>query len=411
MTASPQSRSLSSEPLAWVSAAAVGLAIFAFSWALLHTGPFDNVRIVDTPVYKNYGDAMTRGEVPYRDFELEYPPGALPVFLIPEVGPDDSYDRLFDALMLLLGAATVVLVAITLAGVGAPPAALYGGVLLAALAPVLIGPVILSRFDLWPVLLVVASLAALVYERMRLGLGLLGAAVATKIFPLVLLPLGVLYIWRKRGQREALISLGVFAAVVLAIFGPFLLLAPDGVVDSITRQTDRPLQIESLGASLLLAAHRTQIYDATVVSSFGSQNLAGPLPDTFATVQTVLQALAIVTVWIVFARSDRGKEPLLIASAAAVCAFIAFGKVLSPQFLIWLLPLAPFLFLRRAYLQLGLFAAALVVTQLWFPYRYWEVANLQRTTWLVFLRDLLLVALFLTILPLIQRRRAGPRTS
>ena len=51
------------------------------------------------------------------------------------------------------------------------------------------------------------------------------------------------------------------------------------------------------------------------------------------------------------------------------------------------------------------------MTQLWFPYRYWEVANLQRTTWLVFLRDLLLVALFLTILPLIQRRRGPARTT
>ncbi len=411
MTASSQSRPLQADPLRWASAAAIGVAIFALSWALLHTGPFDNVRIIDTPVYKKYGDAMTQHQVPYRDFELEYPPGALPVFLIPEVGPDESYDKFFDALMLLLGALTVVLVAVALVGVGAPQAALYGGVLLAALTPVLIGPLVLSRFDLWPVLLVVASLAALVHERMRLGLGLLAAAVATKIFPLVLLPLALLYIVRKRGEREAFIALGVFAAVLLAIFGPFLLLSSDGVVDSITRQTDRPLQIESLGASLLLAAHRTQIYHATVVSSFGSQNLAGPLPDTFATVQTLLQALAIITVWIVFARSDRGKEPLLIASAAAVCAFIAFGKVLSPQFLVWLLPLAPFLFLRRAYLQLGLYAAALVVTQLWFPYRYWEVANLQRTAWLVFLRDLLLVALFLAILPLIQRRREPARTT
>jgi uncharacterized membrane protein len=304
-----------------------------------------------------------------------------------------------------------VLVAVALTAVDASQPALYGGVLLAALTPLLIGPLILSRFDLWPSLFVIGALAALVLERMRLGLGLLGAAVATKIFPLVLLPLALLYILRRRGEREALIALGVFAAVVLAIFGPFLLVAPDGVVDSITRQTGRPLQIESLGASLLLAAHRTQIYDATVVSSFGSQNLAGPLPDTFATAQTVLQALAIVAVWIVFARSDRGKESLLAASVAAVCAFIAFGKVLSPQFLIWLLPLAPFLFLRRAYLQLGLYAAALVVTQLWFPYRYWEVANLQRAAWLVFLRDLLLVALFLSILPLIQRRREPARTT
>ena len=38
-------------------------------------------QIVDTPVYQRYGDAIDDGQVPYRDFALEYPPGALPVFV------------------------------------------------------------------------------------------------------------------------------------------------------------------------------------------------------------------------------------------------------------------------------------------------------------------------------------------
>ncbi|MDQ5872894.1 MAG: glycosyltransferase 87 family protein, partial [Acidobacteriota bacterium] len=220
MTVTSESPLPRADPFRFMGAAAVGLVVFAFAWALLHGGPFDDVRIIDTPVYETYGDAMVRGEVPYRDFSLEYPPGALPVFLIPEAGSERSYAGLFEALMFLLGAVTVALVALTLASAGASDPLLCGGVLLTSVTPLLLGPLLLSRFDLWPAALVAAALAALVLERMRLGLGLLGAAVAVKIYPLVLLPLGILYVWRRRGRREALLCLGVFALVVVAIVGP-----------------------------------------------------------------------------------------------------------------------------------------------------------------------------------------------
>jgi uncharacterized membrane protein len=392
------------------TAAALGIVLFALSWIALHGGPFDDVRIVDTGLYEDYGDRMVAGELPYRDFSLEYPPGALLAFLAPEIWGD--YVGTFEFLMLLLGFATVAATAFTLAAAGATDRTLYAAVALTGIGPLLIGPVILSRFDLWPVVLVSASLAAFAGERSKLGFGLLGGAVAVKLYPLVLLPLAFMFAWRRWGRREASLGLGIFGGVLLAVAGPFLLLAPDGVVDSVTRQTERPLQLESLGSSILLAAHRMHVYDnAVVVTTHGSQNLFGSLPDTFATVQTLLQALAIAGVWLVFARSDRSPTSFLIASAGAVTAFVAFGKVLSPQFMIWLIPLLPLVLLRRGYLQAGLFAAALVVTQLWFPYRYWNVAHLERTVWLVLLRDGLLVVLYVSLLPLIQRAHAAPRTT
>ena len=379
------------EPALVALVAAAGVVLFVTAWLVLHTGHYDDVTITDTGVY--------------REFELEYPPGALPVFVLPSLGSEGRYDLLFDALMLVCGAAAVALVAIALAAAGAGPGALAAGVGLAAVAPLLLGPVPLTRYDLWPAALLAGALAALAAGRPRLGLGVLGLAAAAKLYPLVVLPLALLYVARARGRREALVGLGVFAAVLALVVGPFALVGWDGLVESVTRQTGRPLQLESLGAAVLLVADRMRLYEATVVTSHGSQNLVGSLPDALATWQTVAQALAVVLVWFLFARSSRGPARLLVASAAAVVAFVAFGKVLSPQFMIWLLPLVPLVVVRGGAVPLALFAGALVATQVWFPSRYWDVVALEGVVWFVLVRDVLLVALFVALLALIPRGR------
>ena len=410
MSARPRSSFPRADPLTVATAATIGIALFAISWALLHAGPFDDVAIVDTPVYQGYGDRIVGGEVPYRDFELEYPPGALPVFALPSFGAERSYDALFGLLMLTCGAGAVALAAVALGVVGVQSGSIFAAAAFAGLSPLLLGPVLLTRYDLWPALLVSAALAALVADRGRLGLGLLGAAVAAKLYAVVLLPLALVYVLRRRDARAASVSLGVFCAVLLAVFGPFAVLAPEGLLESFTRQIGRPLQLETLGAGALLAAHRLGLYDATVVSSHGSQNLAGSLPDTLATVQTVVQALAIVAVWLVFAAGRADPLRLFAAAAAAVAAFVAFGKVLSPQFLVWLLPLVPLVAGRRALAPGVLLAGSLVLTQLWFPSRYWDVVALEPVSWLVVCRGLLLVALFGVLLWATSREREAPGT-
>jgi hypothetical protein len=143
-----------------------------------------------------------------------------------------------------------------------------------------------------------------------------------------------------------------------------------------------------------------------VVSSHGSQNLDGPVPDALAVAQSVLQGLALLAVWLVARRGS-----FLAAAAAALTAFVAFGKVLSPQFLVWLLPLVPLVAGATGLTASGLLAAALVTTQLWFPYRYWDVVALEPVGVLVLLRDLLLVALFAVLLVATIRPGSGaPRS-
>jgi hypothetical protein len=213
--------------------------------------------------------------------------------------------------------------------------------------------VILTRFDLWPTALLVLGLAAVLAERRRPGLGVLGVAASAKIFPAVVVPLALTYVWRRRGRREALVCAGIFAAVVALCFAPFVRLSPGGVWDSLYRQADRPLQIESLGSSFLLVAHQLGLWTVQLNLSHGSQNQGGSLADTLAAIQSVVQALVVIALWVAFARGPATPERLVRYSAACVAAFIAFGKVLSPQFLIWLLPLVPLVRGRRGLAGLG----------------------------------------------------------
>jgi uncharacterized membrane protein len=391
----------------------VALVVFGAAWALLHHGFYRRGQIVDTPVYQRYGDAMVDGKVPYLDFSVEYPPAALPVFVLPAIGDRHDpriYRRNFERLMVICGLLAIAGAAIVLSALGAGPERLFAALAFAALAPLALGSVILTRFDLWPTALLVLGLAAVLAERRRTGLGVLGVAAAAKIFPVVVVPPAFAYVWRRYGRREALVCAAVFAGVLAICFLPFVRLSPGGVWDSLYRQADRPLQIESLGSSLLLVAHQFGAWTVHLNLSHGSQNQGGSLAEALAAIQSVIQAFVVVGLWVAFARGPAAPERLVRYSAASVAAFIAFGKVLSPQFLIWLLPLVPLVRGRRGIAAAAVLGLALVLTQLWFPYRYWRLALQQDeiASWLVLARDLVLVAL---VVVLAMPRRALARTS
>jgi hypothetical protein len=387
-----------------LAATLAAAAAFLFAWALLHGGFWDDEEVVDTPVYEKYGDWMADGQVPYRDFRPEYPPLALPAFAVPSLvaGAEAShgeYRRVFEWLMAICGVAALVLVAATLVSLGASPARLALALGLLALFPLALGTVVLTRFDLWPAALVAGALAALVALRERLGFVLLGLAVAAKLYAGVLLPLAVVWVWRRRGRRSALACLGLFAAVVVACYLPFLLVGPEGVAESLSRQLSRPLQLESLGAAVVLSLHSLVGLGVEMHASHGSQNVGGLLGDAVGVGQTLVQLAVLAAVWVGFARGEMTRDRFVRYSAAAVLAFVAFGKVLSPQFLIWLVPLVPLVAGRRGLAASLLLGLALVLTQLWFPFRYWDWVETfdGGVTALVLLRDLVLVAALLVL--------------
>jgi uncharacterized membrane protein len=342
--------------------------------------------------------------VPYRDFFMEYPPGALTVFLPPAAFGSSHYNAAFKCLMALCGIATLLLVAFLMVRLGASTARLWAAVLLFALSPVALGPISLNTYDAWPALLTVTALTLLLAGRDVAAFALLGAAFAAKVYPVVLIPPAAIFVWRTRGRPLALRALGAFAGVSVLFVVPFLVLAPHGLAQSFRAQAARSLQVESLGGSMLAVADRLGLYSATVVHRTGhaiSYDLVGSLPETLAVLSSIAQALAVLAVAWFYLRGRDDPRRLAVAFAASVAGFLAFTRFFSPQYLVWIVPFA--LLLEPA--EWVLTAAALVLAQVWF-FHYRDVFLLGGYVWLVLVRDLLVLALF--ALALVRLRRSAP---
>jgi MFS family permease len=158
------------------------------------------------------------------------------------------------------------------------------------------------------------------------------------------------------------------------------------------------VQVESTAAMLLHGLDGAGVGEATGVESHRSNGLLHPLDGPVAALLGLMLA-AVVAVLAASVARPRPDNPalerrrLVLAALAAVTAFAVLGKVLSPQFLIWVLPLGALAFAWRMHaLALAVLAAA-VLTQVEFPAHYFDVvAGEPLAVALVALRDALLLA-------------------
>src|SRR6185436_5639828 len=98
-------------------------------------GLFRGAKFRDLHIYREYGDALLDGRIPYRDFLVEYPPGAIPLFAAPSLAPGGAYDALFKVLMTLCGIVSIYLVSLLLVRAGRGSVTVAAAALFLALAP------------------------------------------------------------------------------------------------------------------------------------------------------------------------------------------------------------------------------------------------------------------------------------
>jgi hypothetical protein len=368
----------------------IACLLFLLSCSVETGGLFSHSRPGDTATYSKYGRALVdHGRVPYKDFYDEYPPGSVPVFALPAVIDDAHYVLVFKLWMTLCGLGLVVCTTWTLRHLGLSYLRLAP--LLAA--PFLMGPVFMNRYDPLAALIVSLALVALLRSRERLTGALLGIGTVVKVYPAVVVPLVA------RRVRDRFGTAAAFAVAAAVLFLPFFALAPGGVGYSLWTQLKRHLEIESLGASILLVFSKLGVHRVNwIAGAPGSVDLGGGAADVVGTLSSLLAiGLVLLVAWVYWRGADNDAQ-LVTAWAAAIGAFTIFAKVFSPQYLTWLVGVIPLAAGRKGLYASWALLAGVALTQ---PYSYWGgrhgLQNQNWTVWALGLRNALLVAAFVLV--------------
>jgi hypothetical protein len=352
--------------------AACALLAAAFTLTFL-VDPWQDELVSDVPLYRAYADVFLDGVLPYREIGFEYPPLAAPLIALPGlVSIDPETYRYAFAVLAFALAAGVLLTTGRLAALGG--ASEWPAMLVVALAPLATGAMIRTHFDLAPVLCLVAGLAAIAAGRSRPGFALLGLGGALKLFPLAAVPVAVAWLIGQRARGEALIGLGIAAAVAGVAVVAALAISADGAREAVEYHVERPVQVESLPATALNGIEEAGGEAPEPVHSHRSDGLEHAAADGIAAgslglMCAVVAALALCAGWI------GGVRGLVLAGLAAAAAFAVFGKVLSPQFMLWLVPLAAVAWAWRMYALGAVTVAAIAATLIWFPDRYFDLVD------------------------------------
>lgn len=324
---------------------------------------------------------------------------------MPQLAPGGSYFLWLHLCQVACGAAAAALATATLVRLGAHGAELAVAVGAIAVAPLALGALSVNAFDLWLALIVAGAVAALASNRLTLAAALLGLGAAAKAYPLALVPLLLIAAWR-RSRRGAVAAGAAFAGAALAVLIPFAVLGPHGLAYTVRLQASRGLQMESLGASPLeTAGHLGLSTTRVVIGKPYSLDLTGGAAQAVGVCSTVVVVGLLLLVYRGYRRRGNDPQALVAACAAAVAVAVAFDKVLSPQFLLWLVPLVPLLEHRRRVVASLLLLVALALTHVWFPSRFWHLAHGSGVSWVVLARNVVLVALALyAAAPLLRSR-------
>jgi len=347
--------------LALIVAALLGSLVFYMHSAYGHG---------DITLYHRYAQAFWLGSPPLRSLPAEYPLLSIVPFTLTLLPPLHDFVSVFGAWMLLLLLVGYVAVRRRESVRTAEVCAVY--LVLGCFATVL------GRYDLVPAAATVVAYWAVRQRRFTLAYGVLALGTLLKLYPVFLVPVVVLEQYRSLDLRPfrslpprgVVAGVGLFVVSVAGVFAVSALLNPGGWLGPFTYNSHRPLQVESVPASLLWLSGLVGLSTAPD-HSFHSYNLVGRADNVLSIVTEL--ALVAGCLW-VYLRQLQGR--LSFGRAATLCLLVVVctNRVFSPQYLMWVLPLVAIV--EPDYDAVWLTVCAL--TTAIFPYAY-DLAGLHGT--------------------------------
>jgi len=369
--------------------------------------PYEMLFAHDLNINYLYSSMIMDGQIPYLDFEVEYPPLALLFMTLPGLlaSSQAGYEILFTLEMLILDLAGMLIIYSLSKRLELPVTKVLAVSTVSLLA---VGPLIALRYDLAPAIMVLASVFFFTRGNYKTAWALLALGVMTKLYPIVLAPVFLLFHWRHHSKRRLLAGAGVFAATIAIVSIAPVIISPEGFWQSFAYHSQRPLQIESTYSSFLLLGQVFGITSLETDFSFGSTNIISPAADFFAGSYIWFTLIALAAVYWLFHKAG-GRPPgpetgpdsdvaqanrLFTFSLLAILVFIVANKVLSPQFLIWLYPLVALANGRWRNAPWLMFVTIGLVTFFIYPVYYGGLTDIRAPAVIIlFLRNMSLIAL------------------
>jgi len=356
---------------------------------------------------------------PWAEVHLEYPAPVLPFVLAPKLvtATFEGYARLFGVMMGLCIVGSIVLAIDVLKRAGASRREVEGRWWLAVGLLLAQGALTIQRLDPIVALAMIAAVRGAV-RRSPGSFGLwVGLAGACKIMPLVLVPVIVAGDWSFWRPRLARLTAWTAAGLALG-FVPMLAASPAAFVDFFHYHGRRGLQVESTFGALVGAVRLLLGTTRPGTISYGSFNVDGAIPDLLARACLPLTVAGIALLTLAERRASAGDldgiagpareaqriEQIACAALAATVVVWLAGKVFSPQYLTWAIPLVLAIPGRRGLVATWITIAACTLTQVYyrgfydfvFDQRFAGVAS-------VLLRQAVLAALLIWVGPWVTR--------
>ncbi|WP_344049232.1 glycosyltransferase family 87 protein [Streptomyces thermoalcalitolerans] len=330
-------------------------------------------------IYRGWYGVLRDGAFPSNDVTWQYPPAAALAVLSPALLPFLEYTVAFGVLALL---ADLTVLCLLLYG-GRRPGRPLRGAWVWTVGAALLGPTLYTRYDVMVTAVAVAALLAGTRHPRTMGV-LAGFGALLKVWPVLLLT--------GAARRRSWVA----AAVTVTALGALFLLTMPGALSFLTAQRDRGTEVESLGA-LVFHVARHFGWNGRVLLNYGSVEFVGPYVDVVSAASLALTGAAFgwLLLWRLCAHR-LGPAALADAAFVAVLLFTTTSRVISPQYVVWLVALAAVCLCFQGsgmVVPAGLVLAAALVTVLEFPLFFGKVvAGDPLGIGLLFLRNGLLVA-------------------
>ena len=376
------------------------LIIFSMCLILIFLGIFQTIYKTPysaTGIYFDFASKVIHGQIPYRDFSLEYPPLALIFFIIPRLFADGwpLFSILYQVEVMvfaIIGAAVIYKIARRL---GKPSWKLLLPYVIGILA---IGPITGQQYDMFPAVLMLLSLYFFWTGKHKTSWLFLALGTLTKIYPFVIAPIYLIYYWKNRQFKPLVSGILVFATACLIVLLPFLVISPSSLLSLVNYHSQRGLQIESSYSSILLIADKLGLTSIKLSFNYGSWNLGGTVAALWSKYSIYVMGLGLLAAYgFIYRQIKIGKSQFTRLGAYCVLVITVLlitSKIFSPQYIIWLLPAVVLVLNRWKSTITLLFITIGVLTYLIFPLYYLDLVYLKPFgVVLLFVRDLFLLIL------------------